>query len=52
MLAIDGGVPVRTEPLPKRALFGEAERVAAMRLFDAAIESGDAIGYGYGQTGR
>jgi perosamine synthetase len=46
MLAIDGGSPVRTEPLPKRALFGEAEKAAAMGLFDAAIESGNAIGYG------
>ncbi|HCL29581.1 MAG TPA: hypothetical protein DIC52_14220 [Candidatus Latescibacteria bacterium] len=46
MLAIDGGKPVRTEPLPKRALFGEAEKAAAMGLFDDAIESGNAIGYG------
>ncbi|MDA0334481.1 MAG: DegT/DnrJ/EryC1/StrS family aminotransferase [bacterium] len=46
MLAIDGGKPVRTEPLPKRALFGEAEKAAAMALFDAAIEHGDVIGYG------
>ncbi len=46
MLAIDGGQPVRTEPMPKRALFGEAEKAAAMALFDAAIESGNAIGYG------
>jgi len=46
MLAIDGGRAVRTEPLPKRALFREAEREAAMGLFDAAIESGNAIGYG------
>lgn len=46
MLAIDGGQPVRTTALPKRALFGEAERDAAMALFDGAIESGNAIGYG------
>ncbi len=46
MLAIDGGRPLRTEPLPKRALFREAEREAAMGLFDAAIGSGNAIGYG------
>ena len=46
MLAIDGGPPVRTEALPKRALFGTAERAAAMALFDGAIESGNAIGYG------
>ena len=46
MLAIEGGTPVRTEPLPKRALFGEAEKQAAVGLFDEAIESGGAIGYG------
>lgn len=46
MLAIDGGTPVRTAPMPKRALFGAAEKEAAMALFDAAIETGDAIGYG------
>jgi perosamine synthetase len=45
LLAIDGGDPVRTEPLPKRALFGEAEKQAALALFDEAIESGNAIGY-------
>src|SRR5690606_17382863 len=44
-LAIDGGTPVRTAPWPKRHLFGEAEKQAAMRLFDHAIESGEAIGY-------
>jgi len=46
MLAIEGGRPVRTVPLPKRALFGEAEKAAAIGLFDDAIESGNAIGYG------
>lgn len=46
MLAIDGGQPLRAAPFPKRGLFGEAEKGAAMRLFDTAIESGDAIGYG------
>ena len=49
MLAVDGGSPVRSTPMPKRALFGAAEREAAMGQFDAAIESGDAIGYGGAQ---
>ena len=34
MLAVDGGTPVRTTPFPKRALFGDQERAAAMALFD------------------
>jgi dTDP-4-amino-4,6-dideoxygalactose transaminase len=46
MLAIDGGAPVRGTPFPPRALFGIAEKEAAMRLFDAAIDTGTAIGYG------
>ena len=44
MLAIDGGTPVREAPFPRRALFGAAERDAAVRLFDQAIESGEPIG--------
>ncbi len=44
-LAISGGAPVRTAPMPPRHLFGEAEKAAAMRLFDQAIESGNAFGY-------
>ena len=46
MLAIDGGKPLRETPFPPRALFGAAERDAALRLFDGAIESGSPIGYG------
>ena len=46
MLAIDGGEPVRTEPFPKRHLFGEEERRVVVELFERAAESGDAIGYG------
>ena len=46
MLAIDGGRPVRTEPLPKRAPFGLAGREAAVGLFAAALASGAALGYG------
>ena len=46
MLAIDGGRPVRETPFPPRALFGAAEKEAALRLFDQAIDSGSPIGYG------
>ena len=46
MLAIDGGTPVRETPFPRRALFGAAERDAAVGLFDQAIDSGEPIGYG------
>ena len=46
MLAIDGGDRVRRDAFPKRRLFGEGERDAAIRLFDQALLSGDAIGYG------
>ena len=44
-LAIDGGTPVRTEPMPSRGLFGEKEKQAVMNLFDEAMESGNAFGY-------
>ena len=46
MLAINGGRPVRERPFPRRALFGAAEKEAALRLFDQAIASGEPIGYG------
>lgn len=45
MLAIDGGAKVRTEPFPKRGLFGPEEQAVVTGLFAAAVESGDAIGY-------
>lgn len=45
MLAIDGGPKVREALFPKRSLFGAEERAVAIRLFDAAIESGNAIHY-------
>jgi dTDP-4-amino-4,6-dideoxygalactose transaminase len=45
MLAIDGGMKVRTTPFPKRHLFDEQEKQAVLSLFDRAIESGDAFGY-------
>lgn len=44
-LAIEGGAKLRQRPMPPRHLFGQAEKRAAMRLFDAAIESGIAFGY-------
>ena len=45
-LAVDGGSPVRTAPLPARHLIGEEEKAAAVALFDAAIASGGVINYG------
>ena len=44
-LAVQGGSPVRTRPWPERFLFGQAEKDAAMRMFDQAIASGKAFGY-------
>ena len=44
-LAANGGKPVRTDPWPKRRLFGEEEKRAAVELFDKCIEAGDAFGY-------
>ena len=44
-LAIDGGTPVRTEPMPSRGLVGEEEKAAAMAVFDEAIRTGQAFGY-------
>ena len=40
MLAINGGAKIRETQFPKRHLFGEEERAVAVKLFDAAIESG------------
>ena len=46
-LAIDGGPKTRTDELPTRFLFGQAEKQAVMALFDQAIEQGsEALGYG------
>jgi dTDP-4-amino-4,6-dideoxygalactose transaminase len=44
-LAVNGGPQLRAEPMPPRRLFGEAEKAAAVRVFDAAIASGKAFGY-------
>lgn len=45
-LAIDGGSPVRTKPMPARGLITEKEKAAAMAVFDEAIATGNAFGYG------
>jgi len=45
-LAIDGGSPVRSEAMPARSLIGAEEKAAAMKVFDDAIASGNAFGYG------
>jgi dTDP-4-amino-4,6-dideoxygalactose transaminase len=44
-LAINGGTPVRTDAFPARGLIGQEEKAAAMKMFDEAIASGEAIGY-------
>lgn len=44
-LAIDGGSPVRSAPMPARNLFGEEEKAAAVRLFDECIRTGNVFGY-------
>ncbi len=44
-LAIDGGSPVRSTPMPLRRLIGEEEKLGAMKVFDEAIATGEAFGY-------
>ena len=44
-LAINGGPKAVPGPLKSRFHFGVEEKEAAMRLFDASIESGNAFGY-------
>ncbi|NUQ01581.1 MAG: DegT/DnrJ/EryC1/StrS family aminotransferase [Armatimonadetes bacterium] len=44
-LASDGGTKTRTVPWPARHLFGEAEKAAAVNLFEQSISSGNAFGY-------
>ena len=44
-LAIDGGPPVREDPFPPRGLFGEAEKRAAIDLFDRCAQTGQAFTY-------
>lgn len=45
-LAIDGGSKVRQAPFPARGLIGPEEKAAAIALFDQALASGNAFGYG------
>jgi dTDP-4-amino-4,6-dideoxygalactose transaminase len=39
-LAVDGGAPVRAEPMPRRIVVGEDERRAVMALFDREMSQG------------
>jgi len=39
-LAIEGGTPVRSAPMPRRIVVGEEERDAVLRLFDHEMEQG------------
>ncbi len=45
-LAINGGPRYRSEAWPSRGHFGIEEKKTAMQLFDEAIASGNAFGYG------
>ncbi len=42
-LAINGGKPVRTSPMPARKLFAAEEKQAVMELFDQAMEHGHGV---------
>ena len=44
-LAVNGGTPVRSEPMPARGVFSAEEKAAAVAVFDRAIETGAAFGY-------
>lgn len=39
-LAIEGGTPVRRDPMPRRIVVGEEERAAILRLLDREVEEG------------
>lgn len=45
-LAIHGGTPFRERPIPPRSLIGQEEKAVVMKMFDEAIQSGEAMGYG------
>ncbi|MCM8757236.1 MAG: DegT/DnrJ/EryC1/StrS family aminotransferase [Candidatus Omnitrophica bacterium] len=45
-LALYGGKSVRSVPFPERFLIGKEEKEAVNRLFDQAMATGAAIGYG------
>jgi len=36
-LAMDGGRPVRSKPMPARVMFGESEKKAVLKLFRKAM---------------
>lgn len=45
-LAVDGGAPLRTAPMPQRALFGQEEKDAVLALFEEAMCDGcSVLGY-------
>ena len=46
ILAINGGTPVRLNPMPKRNLFDKAEKDAVIKVMDESINSGDLFRYG------
>jgi dTDP-4-amino-4,6-dideoxygalactose transaminase len=45
-LAINGGPKARSHPFPERKLLGIEEKQAVVAMFDRAIETGHAFGYG------
>lgn len=49
-LALHGGEPIRTRPWPARAHIGTEEKAAVDALFDEALATGTAIGYGGTQS--
>lgn len=48
-LAVHGGTPLRKVPWPSRGLIGDEEKHAAVAVFDEAIRTGNAPGYGGSQ---
>jgi len=42
-LAVDGGSPVRSKPMPARVMFGEQEKEAVLRLFKRVMTAGGAF---------
>ncbi|MBN1444852.1 MAG: DegT/DnrJ/EryC1/StrS family aminotransferase [Candidatus Omnitrophica bacterium] len=42
-LAMEGGKPVRSKPMPLRVMFGDVEKKAVLKLFEKAIAKGAAF---------